>query len=295
MSLAEKIRAIEKRFGEAAVRSGVSREHEELSRLLTGWAEIDTALGGGLTMDALHEWFGVAPSKHFGACREDETRRDVWSPPLAPLVYLARQVMIKASFGHHAVWIGRRCFPYGGVLLGLEGDRSALGGLERSIFVAADGPADRLWAVDLALRSPAVGLVIADGSGFDMAATRRIQLVAKAHHTTAFLARPPWETRELSAAQTRWLVRWEKATKRRSDGATKEWEDEAAFIKPRWSVELLRCKGRQAGLAWQPDSCPRVWALEWDRGEGAVRLSTAVARQAGDAGGSTNDRQLKHA
>jgi len=278
MSLAEQIRAIEERFGEAAVRSAAPREHEELSHLLTGWAEIDAALGGGLMMAALHEWFGVAPSKNFVACREDETRRHAWIPPLGPLVHLVRRAMSCETFSDHAVWIGRRCFPYGGVLLGAGGDRRLL---ERSIFVAVNGPADRLWVTDLALHSPAVGLVIADGSGFDMAATRRIQLVAKAHHKPALLARPPWETHELSAAQTRWLVRFEAVS-----GPVYE---ESNSFNPRWSVELLRCKGMQ------PDSCPCAWALEWDRGEGAVRLSTAVARQTGDAGDSTNDRRLKQA
>ncbi|MDO8632729.1 MAG: hypothetical protein Q7R41_19785 [Phycisphaerales bacterium] len=286
MSLAEQIRTIEERFGEFAVRSGEPREHKESSRLLTGWAEIDAALGGGLTMAGLHEWFGVAPSKHFVACQGGETRRSAWTPPLAPLVHLVRQAMSCASFLHRAVWIGRRCFPYGGVLMGPSGDRRLL---DRSLFVAADGPADRLWAADLALRSPTVGLVIADGSGFDMAATRRIQLVAKAHRTPALLARPPWETRELSAAQTRWLVRWAERDQGGSVPSPGQVYEESSSCNPRWSLELLRCKGMQ------PDSCPRVWALEWDRGEGAVRLSTAVAHQSGDARASTNDRRLQRA
>ena len=278
MSLAEQIRTIEKRFGKAAVRSGIPGKPEEPCHLGTGWAEIDAALGGGLSMAALHEWFGVAPSTHFMACRKDEIRREDWVPPLLPLVHLARQALRCASPSRRAVWIGRRCFPYGGVFVGAPDDGRLL---ERSIFVAAPRPADRLWAAGLALRSPAVGLMIADGSGFDMATTRRIQLVAKAHQTTAWLVRPPWETRELSAAQTRWLVRWE--------ASPEQDDEESSAFNPGWSLELLRCKGMQ------PDSCPRVWALEWDRGEGAVRLSTAMAHQAGDAGASTNDRLLQRA
>jgi protein ImuA len=124
-------------------------------------------------------------------------------------------------------------------------------------------------------------LVIADGSGFDMTATRRIQLVAKAHHTLALLARPPWEVRQLSAAQTRWLVRWE--------ASAEPVEDESPLLNPRWSVELLRCKGGQ------PECRPRVWAVEWDRGQGALRLLTPLAGATGDAGASTNDRRLKQA
>jgi len=278
MSLAQQIRAIEERFGEAAVRSGVPDELKSLSHLLTGWAEIDTALGGGLSMAALHEWFGVAPSKHFVTCQEEQTRRNAWMPPLVPLVHLVRQAMKRTSFSQHSIWIGRQCIPYGGVVMGSDGNRRVL---DRSLFVVADGPNDRLWAIDLALRSKSVGLVIADGSGFDMAATRRIQLLAKAQQTPVLLVRPPWEVPELSAAQTQWLVRWEA-----SPGQVYE---ESNSFHPRWSLELLRCKGMQ------PDSSPCVWVLEWDRGESAVRLSTPMANQAGDAGVSTNDRRLQHA
>ena len=286
MSLAEQIRSIEQRYGHAGVRWSAPPEDEERFILATGWREIDAALCGGLTVAALHEWFGVAPSKHFVACREDETRRHAWMPPLVPVVHLVRQAMNCALFSLRAVWIGRRCFPYGGVLIGSEGDGRLL---ERSLFVAADGPADRLWVADLALRSPAVGLVIADGSGFDMAATRRIQLVAKAHHTTALLVRPPWETRELSAAQTRWLVRWAERDQGGSVPSPGQVDEKSSSFNPRWSLELLRCKGME------PDSCPRVWALEWDRGEGVVGVSTTVADQAGDARVSTNHRRLQQA
>lgn len=278
MSLAEQIRAIERRFGETAARCGVPSENEERSLLPTGWNEIDVALGGGLTLAALHEWFGVAPSQYCAVGRGNELRRDMWQPALLPLVHLVRQVMNRGTFARRAVWIGRCCFPYGSTLMGADGDRRLL---ERSVFVAADKPADRLWAVDLALRSAAVGVVIADGSGFDMAATRRIQLVAKAQHTPAFLARPPWELCELSAAQTRWLVRWEASCPH----VDAEWSS----FHPQWSVELLRCK------SWSSERRPRVWGLEWDGGEGVVRLSTTVVRPAGDAGASTIDHQLRHA
>ncbi len=277
MSLVEQIRSIEERFGETGVRFGVPGEHEECGRLGTGWADIDRTLGGGLLLAALHEWFGVALSEPSITGRNDETPRRTWTPPLLPIVHLVKRLMSRADFAGQAVWIGRRCFPYGGALPGAENDPRFL---ERSVFVAPDRSADRLWTIDLGLRCGAVGIVVADGSGFDMAATRRIQLVAKAHHTPALLVRPPWEACELSAAQTRWLVRFEANSESVSD--------EFCFHLPQWSVELLRCKGRQA------DSCPR-WVLEWNRGEGAVRLSTALAGATGEAGASTNDCRLQHA
>lgn len=278
MSLVEQIRAIEERFGETVVSSGAPEESETRSRLSTGWTVIDAALGGGLALAALHEWFGVAPSRCFTACREEEARGDPWIPPLLPIVHLAHQTLRLSSFSHHAVWIGRRCFPYGGAIVGAGNDGRLL---ERSLFVAADRPADRLWAVDLALRSPAAGLVVADGGGFDMAATRRIQLAAREHRKPALLVRPPWETGGLSAAQTRWLVRHEASPE--SVGGDRH------SLNPRWSVELLRCKGMGA------DPGSRVWSLEWNRDEGAVHLSAAMAGHSGEAGSSKGRRRLRPA
>lgn len=287
MSLMEQIRAIEGRWGGETVRFGASHENDDRFLIPSGFAEVDAALNGGLTRGALHEWFGVEESDAATKRRSDEEaggRHGVWTPPLLPIVYLIKQTMSGDSSLRCAVWIGRRCFPYGTALLDADG---GLGLLERSLFVTVDRADDRLWTVDLALRCPAVGVVVADGNGFDLAATRRIQLVAKAHQTPAFLVRAPWEVRELSAAQTRWMVRWEKATKRRSDEATKEWEDEAELINPRWSVELLRCKGRQ------PEYRSGVWV--WDRGQGAFRVLTPLAGATGDAGTSTPMRRLRQA
>jgi protein ImuA len=134
------------------------------------------------------------------------------------------------------------------------------------LFVAPRNPADRLWAIDLALRSPAVSVVVADGGGFDMAATRRIQLVAKNHAVQAFLVRPPWEQAQLSAAHTRWLVQNATAGERKMENGN-----------PMWTIELLRCKGVHWGTA------ANVWRLEWNRAECTLDLSTPVADPAGTA------------
>lgn len=290
MSLVDQIRAIERRLGGETVRSGAWHEDDDRFLVPSGFAEVDAALGGGLTRGALHEWFGVEESDEATKRRSHEATKprnySTWTPPLLLIVYVVKRTMSGDSSLRCAVWIGRRCFPYGGALHGTDGDRRLL---ERSLFVVVDRADDRLWAVDLALRCPAVGVVVADGSGFDMAATRRIQLVAKAHRTPAFLARPPWEVRELSAAQTRWLVRWERGTEAPRHEGTKGGEDESNVLNPRWSVELLRCKGGQ------PEYRPRVWALEWDRGQGALRVLTPLAGATGDAGTSTPTRRFRQA
>jgi hypothetical protein len=101
--------------------------------------------------------------------------------------------------------------------------------LGRSLFVLSDRFAERVWAIDLALRSPGVGVVIADGSGLGMRDSRRLQLAASSGGALCLLGRPWREHGEISAAWTRWRVRPE-ATPTTS---------------PHWSVQLLRCKGSQ--------------------------------------------------
>ena len=194
--------------------------------------------GRVLTAEALcvppkgvHEWFGVA-----------HTARS-WAPPLGILLHLALR-SLEGSPGC-VVWIGRRCWPYPHAL------NSA--GLQRSIFVDPPDGASRLWTIDLAARCSGVAAVVADGSGLDMAATRRLQLASEAGSALVLCARPPNEVDRLSAAATRWLVRCAPAT------------DKA----PRWIVELLRCKGVQ------PES-EVLRTVEWKGAQGGVVVHAAL-------------------
>jgi hypothetical protein len=210
-------------------------------------------------------------------------------------------VLDAGESGRWAVWIGRRCFPYPAVLVRRFGNgcekgvshqhenlshqqhwQQAASGthspklintdllLQRSLFVAPRSPADRLWAIDLALRSPVVSVVVADGSDLDMAATRRIQLVAKNHESQAFFIRPPWEQSEPSAAYSRWLVRNAAASHGNKN------------INPVWTVELLRCKGVHWG------TMANIWSLEWNRVECTLHPSSALADSAGAAPTTAN-------
>ena len=262
--LAERIRAIEQRHEPAAHRyiDPPAGDH-----IPTGWAEVDAVLGGGLPAGGLHEWFGVEE-----ASREEEqpvsrSSGTRWSPPLCILVHLAWQALGREASPPWTVWIGRRCHPYPRVLIRGGGKDRHL--LARSLFVAPRDVAARLWAIDLTLRSPAVGCVVADGSGFDRAATQRIQLLARTQGKTVLAACPALQRAELSAAQTRWRVR-----------AVEDSPDRLLSCSPvliRWSVELLRCKGMR------PTQDHREWFLEWNRAEGAVHLSARLADPAGAA------------
>lgn len=246
----------------------VGRDYAGTGELLpTGWAGVDDTLDGGLLRGALHEWLGLT------SIRNGDTARRTWTPPVCVLVHLAWRALETGSRLRRAAWVGRRCFPCPSVLVrGRDADRRLL---EHSLFINTRNAASRLWAIDLALRSPSVGVVIADGSTFSMAATRRVQLLAKRHDTLALLVRPPWEEGELSAAQSRWLMRWQP---HRS-------VTENVLLKPRWSARLLRCKG-------VPTETKRhLWTLEWNSDTSTLHLSAELAHPAGAA----PEEQTRHA
>lgn len=204
-SLLEQIRAIEDR----------ARRHTQGVRV--GWREIDGALGeGGLARGATHEWFGLANP----AC----TR---WLPPLLVLGHVVRQAAGDASRASWVVWVGRKVWPSAHGVMHDEHGHSRR--LCRHVFVDPQSVADRVWAIDVALRVPGI-VVVGDATGFTMPATRRLQLAAEAGGALGLFARPMQERDELSAAATRWEVAAEPSPTARA----------------RWRVRLCRCKGHAA-------------------------------------------------
>lgn len=217
---------------------------------------------GGLARGMVHEWLGMGGE---GGGREGGGGGQ-WSPCMTMLVEMARGVTATPAGGERVVWVGETVWPYPGALKQTEGgaggeianehaNEHANLRLERCLFVRAPRAADRLWATDLALRSRAAAAVIADARGFDLAATRRLQLAAEAGGGVCLLARPAWERSVLTAAGTRWMVSWAPSP----------------TMKRRWTVELLRCKGmRPTSRA----AC--AWTLERDDAAGAVRVVADV-------------------
>jgi len=168
---------------------------------------------------AIHDWIAAHP-----VCGRIAGSHHA---PLAVLVGVARSTANNQPGAERVVWVGRRCWPYPPALVSRSGDHRLL---ERSVFVDPPTRDERLWAIDVALRSSAASVVIADGAGLTMASSRRLQLAAEAGATVGLLARPPNERGELSAAATRWLV---------SPGPV----DPVDPTTPTWTVELLRRKG----------------------------------------------------
>jgi len=275
-----------------AVASAALGRSELEDAIPTGWSAVDEALQGGLPRGGLHEFFGVAawpveraaegspagPAARprplgsreprgwrFGPSARgspEPPRGDgTWLAPLAIAAHLAWQALDRADRDRWILWIGRISRPFPRLLARDQGRDPRL--LQRSIFVDPPSAAARLWAIDLALRCAAVEGVVADGSGFDLPATQRLQHLARTRRTWALLLRPPPERVRLSAAHSRWQVFWRPR--------------EDASPQAGWILRLLRCKG----VHGEPG--PRSWALEWSHAEGVVHLSAALADSAGAA------------
>lgn len=173
------------------------------------------------------------------------------------------------------VWVGERVWAYPVAMAQTLGRA----GLARSVLVRSQalerggrgarggrrGDGERLWAMDVALRSGAV--VIGDGSGLDVWATRRLQLAAEASGGVCFLARPAWERGVLSSAATRWAVSWAKGGEEAKTSKTR-----------RWTVENLRCKGVQPAV-----HATRAWTWECDHEARALRVVADVFDRPGEA------------
>ena len=95
------------------------------------------------------------------------------------------------------VWVGAWCWL---------NPRSVDATPERWLWLRTSRQVDRVWAVELCCRNPAVSAVVADGRGLGLAATRRLQLAARAGGVRVLLARTPDELRAPSAAPVRGLV-----------------------------------------------------------------------------------------
>jgi hypothetical protein len=230
--------------------------------------ELDELLHGGLGRGMVHEWIGVGEPPDDTRLPRPPVRTAHWSPALTLLMELTRSAAASPQDGRdHVVWIGPAVWPYP-IALARAGAPGAPLALDRCLFVRATRPADRLWAADLALRSRAVAAVVADGSSFDLAATRRLQLAAEAGAGLCLLARPAWERAELSAAATRWLIS----------------RVPSSSMNRRWTVGLLRCKGLQPAAHAQ-----RAWTLERDHATGALRLVPDLRDRPGETEARTPD------
>lgn len=230
----------------AALRARVARL-EGAGRTLHGEGTIPVCPGlplpgGGLARAAVHEVLATSPGcgAAFGA------------------VLLART-------GGTVFWIaagqkGLLAWPQGLARFGLEP--------ARLVIVQAERWLDALWAMEEALRCPAVtGALLAMSQGLanghgqlDLTATRRLQLAAETGGGLGLLLRADAGDVPHTAATTRWRVS--------ALGAGLGMND------PRWQLELLRARGGRPG---------GPWAVTWRAAAGQLELDDGASPAAHSA------------
>jgi protein ImuA len=204
--------------------------------------------GGGLARAAVHEVLAMAPGCGAAFC-----------------------ALLLARTGGTVLWIasGRD------ELLAWPPGLARCGSVPANlILVRAERWPDALWAMEEALRCPAVtGAVLAlawdanrqAGDGrLDLTATRRLHLAAETGGALGLLLRPDTADPAPTAAVTRWRVRPLPTA-----------EAGAGLNEPRWQLELLRVRGGTPGGSW---------AVTWRAAEGRLdreREETVPAVRAG--------------
>ena len=215
-----------------------------------GVAAIDRVLpSGGLARGALHEILGASGDEEDGALA-------------AAFVASILGRLIAAGDGM-VLW----CLPR----LDLYGPGLAVHGLDpgRLVLVQAPRDAEILWAMEEGLCAPGIIAVVGEIGVLPAVASRRLQLAAERSGITALLLRR-WRdggraARERAlpnAAVTRWRIAALPSQPPRG---------EPGVGRPRWRVELLRCRGGE----------PACWEVEVADATGHVSLAAALAdRQA---------------
>lgn len=232
--LCERIRRIER---PAATKHGI---------LPFGVAAIDRMLpGGGLARGVLHEIVGVGGDEEDGA--------------LAAAFAAGILGRLVATGDDMVLW----CLPRPD----LYGPGLAAHGLDpgRVVMVSAPRDAEILWAMEEGLRAPGIAAVVGEVGGLPVVTSRRLQLAAERSGITAFLLRR-WRdggqaARERAlpnAATTRWRIAALPSGPLRN---------EPGVGRPRWRVELLRCRGGE----------PACWEVEVADATGHVSLAAALA------------------
>jgi hypothetical protein len=177
----------------------------------SGFPELDASLpGGGWPVGAIAELMSDATG-------------------IGELSLLVPALSRLARAGRYIAWIAPPYLPYAPALAqrGLP--------LERVLLIRTRSPQQSLWAIEQALRCPAVGAVLGWPAYIVDKNVRRLQLAAEAGGSLGILYRPPEAARESSPAALR--LRLHAA----SDGL---------------AVEIQKSRGGRAGLTLRVGVAP---------------------------------------
>jgi len=215
-----------------------------------GVAAIDQVLpSGGLARGTLHEILGA------GGDEEDGALAAAFAASIVGRLAAQRRL----GGDGMVLW----CLPRPD----LYGPGLAAHGLDPGhlMLVQASRDDEILWAMEEGLRAPGIAAVVGEVGGLPAVASRRLQLAAERSGITAFLLRR-WRdggqaARERAlpnAAVTRWRIAALPSQPPRG---------EPGVGRPRWRVELLRCRGGE----------PACWEVEVADATGHVSLAATLA------------------
>ena len=182
--------------------------------------------------------------------RDDlDSHGEEWLAPHGVMIELAWR-MVRLDEVRLIAWIGRRTWPAPRAMIDAHGSRDLLA---RSIFVDTHSNnrtserENRIWAAQQSLSCDGTMVVVWDASGFDMIASRRMQLAAmrtEDRPPVLALAVRPWRERTtLSAAATRWAVCAHSPHSQTTESIECEHLNSMHEHRPTWKAELLRGRG----------------------------------------------------
>ena len=215
--------------------AAVERSHRSAQGSIPfGIAGLDAHLpAGGLRVGALHEVAGGGPGAVHGA---------------AAVLFVAG---VLARMEGPVLWCLRQRDLFAPALAGV--------GLhpERVIYAEAGDEKGVLAVLEDALRYGGLAAVVGEVGGLAMTASRRLQLAAEEGGTTAFAVRR-WRTPSAAAdygqptaSVSRWRVSALPGTREVVAGL---------MGRPRWLVEMMRCRGAQA-CEWELEACDEAGHL----------------------------------
>ena len=218
-----------------------------LAGLVLDLPALDAALpAGGLPLAALHE---IAP----GRLDWDDGPATGFCLALLIRLLARRPGGSPGNFLGPVLWLGGSGDLYAPGLAAFGFDPACL------IEGRTQGDGEVLWAMEEGLRSGALAAVVGEVAELDTTAARRLQLAAESGGVTAFLLRR-WCRAGGGAAPLTAASRWRVSAAPAESFALPA--SGIAEARPRWRVELLRCRGGRPGN----------FLMEWDHATGDFSL-----------------------
>ena len=143
--------------------------------------------------------------------------------------------------GGASLWISssRSLFPGGLKNFGIQPDRF--------IFIDLQKEKHVIWAIEEALKCPALSTVVGELQEINFTSSRRLQLAVEQSQVTGFILRKNPRNLNTTACVSRWRI-----TPLQSESA----DGLPGMGFPKWKVELLRIKNGRSGS----------WEVKWEGG-----------------------------